>query len=302
MNIDISGIPTNLLELLGLGCIIGFLSGFFGIGGGALITPILHIFFGIPFPIGIGSILSQTTGASFSAVSRYWQFGDVDVKLALMIIGGNFVGVEIGVHLLDWLDKLGGVNVGKQLIPAIQFYLQWIFLGVLIVIAGLILIESVINSSKKEGKLKEPLGLLQRIPIPPYVSFPISTVQRISLLVVTYSAVFIGIFTGLLGIGGGVIVVPLLIYGYGVETRTAIGTGLLIVFFSSAYGTVTHAIRGNVDLWLVVPLLIGSTICAQVGAMTTRRTRGSSIRFYFAFIVLIVAGIILFNLLHLIYG
>ncbi|MCZ6680481.1 MAG: sulfite exporter TauE/SafE family protein [Candidatus Poribacteria bacterium] len=302
MDVYVSGIPVNVFELLGLGCLIGFLSGFFGIGGGALITPILHIFFGIPFPIGVGSVLSQTTGTAFSAVLRFWQFGDVDAKLALMIVGGNFVGIEIGVHLLDWLNQLGRVSVGNRLIPAIQFYLQWIFLALLIVIAALIFIESVISRGKKKRKLKQPLGLLQRIPMPPYVSFPNSGVRRISLFAVSYSALFVGILTGLLGIGGGVIFVPLIIYGYGVETHTAIGTGLLIVFFSAAYGTVTHAIRGNVDLWLAVPLLIGSTISAQLGAITTRKIGGNSIRFGFAFIVLIVAGIIGVNLLHLIYG
>lgn len=302
MNIDISGISVNLPELFSLGCIIGFLSGFFGIGGGALITPILHIFFGIPFPIGIGSTLSQTTGTAFSAALRYWQFGDVDARLALMVVGGNFVGIEIGVHLLGRLSELGAVNLGNRSIPAIQFYLQWIFFGLLTVIAVLILAESVLIRRDKSGEFRQRFGFLQRIPIPPYVSLAHSGVERISLVVVTYSAFFSGILTGLLGIGGGVISVPLLIYGYGVGTHTAIGTGVLIVFFSSAYGTVTHAIRGNVDLWLVVPLLTGSTISAQLGAMTSRKVPGSSIRFCFAFIVLLVAGLILFNLLHLIRG
>ena len=302
MQIDISGIPVNLLELFGLGCVIGFASGFFGIGGGALITPILHIFFKLPFPVCIGSTLSQTSGSSFSAVLRYWQFGDVDVKLALALMGGNFVGIEIGVVLLDRLSKLGEIEVAGQLIPAIQFYLQWIFLGLLTIIATLILIESTMARAVKEKPAPGRVGILQRIQIAPYVSFPRSGVQRISLFATVYAALFIGVLTGLLGIGGGVIAVPLLIYGYGVATHTAIGTGLLVVFLAAGYGTVTHAIRGNVDLGLVAPLLIGSTIFAQVGAIVSHRARGRSIRFLFAFIVLIVAATIGFNLLSLIYG
>ena len=300
MNIDISGIPVNIFGLVSLGCISGFLSGFFGIGGGPLITPILNIFFGIPFPICIGSTLSRTAGTSFSAALRYWKFGDVDAKLALMMVGGNFVGIEIGVYLLDWLGQLGTVDVGKQSISAIQFYLQWLFFGVLIIVSGLIFIESLIR--RGGGNHRQPPGLFQGVPIPPYVSFPISGVRQISLFAVVYLALVIGIFTGLLGIGGGVLFVPLLIYGYGVETHTAVGTASLIVFFSAAYGTVTHAIRGNVDLWLVVLLLIGSTICAQVGAIANHKIHGGSIRFCFAFIVLIVAGLIGFNLLRLTYG
>ena len=300
MNINISDIPVNILGLISLGCISGFLSGFSGIGGGPLITPILNILFGLPFPICIGSTLSRTAGTSFSTALRYWKFGNIDAKLALMIVGGNFVGIELGVYLLDWLDKLGEISVGKQSIPALQFYLQWLFFGVLITVSGLILVESLIHRGKSDHK--QPFGLLRGIPIPPYVSFPISDVRRISLPAVIYSALFIGVFTGLLGIGGGILFVPLLIYGYGIETHAAVGTASLIVFFSAAYGTVTHAMRGNVDLWLVVFLLVGSTICAQVGAIVNQRIQGDSIRFCFAFIVLTVAGMIGFNLLRVIYG
>ena len=300
MNVDISGIPVNILGLIGLGCISGFLSGFFGIGGGPLITPILNILFGIPFPICIGSTLSRTVGTSFSTVLRFWKFGDIDPKLALMIVGGNFVGIELGVYLLDWLDKLGQVNVGGQSISALQYYLQWLFFGVLITVSGLILIESLIH--RRKGVHKQPRGLLHGFRIPPYVSFPKIGVRQISLPATVYSALVIGVFTGLLGIGGGILFVPLLIYGYGVETHAAVGTTSLIVLFSATYGTITHAMRGNVDLWLVVFLLVGSTICAQIGVIANQRIESDSIRFYFAFIVLIVAGMIGFNLLRAIYG
>lgn len=299
MDINISGIAVNAFELISLGCIIGFLSGFFGIGGGPLLTPILNIFFGIPFPICIGSNLSRTAGTSFSAMLRYWRFGEVDIKLALMIIGGNFVGIHIGIHLLDLLGEVGNVNIGGNSVPAIQFYLKWLFLAVLIAIAILIIIESLRNWRQTETTHQQA-GWFKRLSIPPYVSFPISRVQRISLFVVVYSSLVIGILTGLLGIGGGVISVPLLIYGYGAKTRTAIGTSLFIVFMSGSYGTVEHALRGNVDLRLVFSLMIGSTICAQLGAMATRKIEVSSIRFYFAFVVLIVAGIIFFDLMHII--
>jgi uncharacterized protein len=300
MNIYISDIPVNLFELIGLGCMVGFLSGFFGIGGGPLLTPILHIFFGIPLQICIGSNLPRTVGTSFSAVLRYRQFGEVDVKLAAMMIGGNFVGIGIGVHLLDWLHGLGEITAGGRVIPAIRFYLLWIFFVVLLVIAILIIIEAFRSRYGKNEKNR--VALFQRLSLPPYVSFPTSGIQRISLFAVVYVPLFLGVLTGLLGIGGGVISVPLLIYGYGVQTHVAIGSSLLLVFFSSSYGTVAHVLRGNVDLRLVALLTVGATICAQFGAMTTRKIGGSSIRFYFAFIVLIVAGVILFDLLRLIYG
>ena len=159
MDINISGIAVNAFELISLGCIIGFLSGFFGIGGGPLLTPILNIFFGIPFPICIGSNLSRTAGTSFSAMLRYWRFGEVDFKLALMIIGGNFVGIHIGIRLLDLLGEVSNVNIGGNSVPATQFYLKWLFLAVLIAIAILIIIESLRNSS--DGDDPSTSGLVQ---------------------------------------------------------------------------------------------------------------------------------------------
>ena len=301
MNIDISGVPVNAFELIGLGCIVGFLSGLFGIGGGPLLTPILDIFFGIRLEICIGSNLSRTVGTSFSAMLRYWQFGDVDLKLALMVIGGNFCGIELGIQLLDQLRQLGDFNLGTRPISAFQFYLRWLFLGLLITVAALIIIES-LRSRNQTAAEQQKVGFFRRLSIPPYVAFPTSGIQRISLLAVVYSSLLIGILTGLLGIGGGVIWVPLLIYGYGAKTHLAIGTSLLIVFFSATYGTVSYALRGNVDLPLVALLTIGATICAQFGAMMARRFEGRSIRLYFALIVLIVAGIILFEQMNLLYG
>jgi len=300
MHIDISGVLVNVPLLFGLGCIIGLLSGLFGVGGAALITPLLNIFFGLPFPVCIGSTLSQTCGSSFSATLRYLRFGNVDVKMALMLIGGNFVGVELGVLLLDRLRAAGEMVVGERRIPVVQFYLQCLFLVLLIGIALLFLVESVSRLRKRGRKVRKQVGLFQHIHIPPYVSFPVSRIERISLVAVVYVSMCIGVLTGLLGIGGGIIILPLLIYGYGVDTHTAIGTGLLLVFFSSTFGTVSHALRGNVDLRLVMPLLMGSTVFAQVGAMASHKIRGASVRFGFAFVVLIVAGIILYDLLRFI--
>ena len=298
MQLIIDGsVSANVLGLLVVGCTVGFLSGLFGIGGGALITPILQIFFGIPFEICVGSILAQAIGTSFSAALRHWQLGNVDLKLAITFGGGSIIGVEIGARILDHLKLMGQMEIGKQQIPVIEFYPKWLFFILLMVVAIGILIES----TREQENDNPPNGFLRSFHVPPYITFPTSGIKQISIFAATYPALLIGIIPGLLGIGGGVIILPLLIYGYGIRTRMAIGTSLFIVFFSVLFGTVVHGIRGNSNLALIAILLVGSTISAQFGAIATQKINASSIRFYFAFVVLAVDGIILVDLLRQIF-
>ena len=115
MQLIIDGsVSANVLGLLVVGCTVGFLSGLFGIGGGALITPILQIFFGIPFEICVGSILAQAIGTSFSAALRHWQLGNVDLKLAITFGGGSIIGVEIGARILDHLKLMGQMRLASN--------------------------------------------------------------------------------------------------------------------------------------------------------------------------------------------
>ncbi len=149
---------------------------------------------------------------------------------------------------------------------------------------------------KKEIGKKMTGGFLQYFYLPPFIDFPKSNIYSMSIITITYPAFLIGITTGLLGIGGGVITVPLLIYGCGTTTNIAVGTSLLLVCFSTFYGTAVHTTRHNIDLRLVVILLIGSTIFAQIGAMATQIISGRSIRFYFSFIVWAIAALLLYDL------
>ena len=298
MQLIIDGsVSANVLGLLAVGCAVGFFSGLFGIGGGALITPILQIFFGIPFEICVGSVLAQAIGTSFSAALRHWQLGNVDLKLAITFGGGSIIGVEIGARILDYLKLMGEMKIGQQQIPVIEFYSKWLFFILLMVVAIGILIES----TRKQDNDNPPNGFLRSIHVPPYITFPTSGLQKVSIFAATYPALLIGIIPGLLGIGGGVIILPFLIYGYGIRTQMAIGTSLFIVFFSVIFGTVAHGVRGNINLALIAILLVGSTISAQFGAIATQKINASSIRFYFAFVVLSIDGIILINLLKQIF-
>ena len=298
MQLIIDGsVSVNILGLLTVGCTVGFLSGLFGIGGGALITPILQIFFGIPFEICVGSILSQAIGTSFSATLRHWQLGNVDLKLAITFSGGSIIGVEIGARILEKFKLMGQMQIGTQQILAIEFYPKLLFFILLMFVAIGILIES----TRKQDNDNPPNGFLRSIHVPPYITFPTSGLQKVSIFAATYPALLIGIIPGLLGIGGGVIILPFLIYGYGIRTQMAIGTSLFIVFFSVIFGTISHGVRGNINLALITILLIGSTISAQFGAIATQKINASSIRFYFGFVVLAIDGILLIDLLKQIF-
>ena len=305
MIVDIGGVESNIVYLFILGCIAGFLSGFFGIGGSSLVTPILQVIFQIPFQICVGSSLAQTTGSSITAVLRHWKLGNVDFKLAFLILGVNFLGVESGARILDYLGSLDTFVIKNQEIHYVEYYSRWLFLLILLVIAGLITLESLPSNSLLKGRIKTKNEtntkltgrLIQRLQIPPIIDFPKSNLYSISIVAITYPAFFIGITTGLLGIGGGVITVPLLIYGCGVPTNIAVGTSLLLVFFSTFYGTIIHSMRHNVDLTLLSTLLIGSTIFAQIGASMPQLISGHSIRFYFSFIVWALSILLIYDLI-----
>ncbi len=305
MIVDIGGVESDIVYLFILGCIAGFLSGFFGIGGSSLVTPILQVIFQIPFQICVGSSLAQTTGSSITAVLRHWKLGNVDFKLAFLILGVNFLGVESGARILDYLGSLDTFVIKNQEIHYVEYYSRWLFLLILLVIAGLITLESLSSNPLLKEKIKTQNEtntkltgrFIQRLQIPPMIDFPKSNLYSISIVAITYPAFFIGITTGLLGIGGGVITVPLLIYGCGVPTNIAVGTSLLLVFFSTFYGTIIHSMRHNVDLTLLSTLLIGSTIFAQIGASMTQLISGHSIRFYFSFIVWALSILLIYDLI-----
>ena len=305
MIVDIGGVESDIVSLFILGCMAGFLSGFFGIGGGSLVTPILQVIFQIPFQICVGSSLAQTAGSSITAVLRHWKLGNVDFKLAFLILGVNFLGVESGARILDYLGSLDTFVIKNQEIHYVEYYSRWLFLLILLVIAGLITLESLSSNPLLKEKIKTQNEtntkltgrLIQRLQIPPIIDFPKSNLYSISIVAITYPAFFIGIATGLLGIGGGVVTVPLLIYGCGVPTNIAVGTSLLLVFFSTFYGTIIHSMRHNVDLTLLSTLLIGSTIFAQIGASMTQLISGHSIRFYFSFIVWALSILLIYDLI-----
>lgn len=280
--LPIAEISLNIFMLMGLGGAVGFLSGLFGVGGGFLLTPML-IFSGIPTPVAVASVTSQVVAASTSGALSYWRRGGIDLKLASFLIVSGIAGATLGVWTFGVLRDAG------QLELVISFgYL--IFLGS---IGSLMLVEAIRSIMKhKSGenvphKLPGQHNWVHGLPL--RVRFKRSNLY-VSILPVIAIGASIGFLGSLLGIGGGFILVPALIYILRVPGSVVIGTSLLQVLAIMAATTILHAINSQtVDIMLAFSLMVGSVIGAQFGASAGQHLRGEQLRALLAVIVLAVA-------------
>lgn len=284
-----------------LGGAIGFLSGVFGVGGGFLMTPLLNIAFGVPMNIAIGSGLCQMIGTATTATLRHWKGSAVDVKLALIMLGGAIGGVEIGARLLEKLKHMGNLSIAGTEVEWVWLVPMSVFVVLLLIIGIGTLKESLSThrTVKGGGKVVRRVGrgLFNRIPLPPMVHFAGTEGRRVPLIPVVYLGFAVGVTQGFLGLGGGVIIVPTLIYWVGCSTRVAVGTSLLLIVASSMAGTVSHALRDNVSLTLVVLLLTSSTIGAYLGAILHHRIKAYHVRLYFSFVLFAALAVIVVKML-----
>ena len=292
---------VNPFLLVAFGFVIGCLSGIFGVGGGFLTTPLLNILFGIPYEIAIGSGLCQMIGTSISGSLRHRTLGNIDVRLAVVIIISSAFGVQLGARLIELLKGARSIALGSLSYDALDFIVSIAFILFLIGLGVLVFLET-----RGARKSEEDVAVvrakcfrrLHELVFPPMISLPRSGVRAISLPLMIGIGFGVGIMIGFLGVGGGFIIVPIYIYLFCVPTTTAIGTGLFQIIFISIIGTVTHAYLGNVALKLVVYILIGSTIGAQVGALLSVKSKQKNLRHYFSYLEmlagLLVAGKLFF--------
>ena len=281
--LPIAGMSVNALIIVALGFVVGLLSGMFGVGGGFLTTPLL-IFYGIPPTVAVASAATQITGASVSGVMVHMRRGGVDRKMGLVMIAGGMVGSVSGAGLFRLLQASGQVDV-------VIGFLYVIILGA---IGGLMLKDSLVA-----------LGLVTVAPKSPedepsrstrwVTTLPLRWRFQESGLLVSPLAPFIlgiaaGILTVFLGIGGGFILVPAMIYLLGMPARVVVGTSLLMVLAVSAVTTMVHAMTTEaVDIVLAVLLLLGGVIGAQYGALLVQRIKPDLLRLALAAIILLVA-------------
>jgi uncharacterized membrane protein YfcA len=287
--LPIAELSVNMFVIFGMGGAVGFLSGLFGVGGGFLLAPLL-IFSGIPPVVSVATVASQIVASSASAALSYWRRRMVDPKLAVVLMLSGIVGTLIGVTVFNGLRSLGQLD----LIIGISYVT---FLGT---IGGLMLTESVraiVNTRRgRPAPLRKPgqHGWVHRLPIK--MRFKRSKLY-ISIIPVVALGMGIGFLGALLGIGGGFILVPALIYLLRVPTNVVIGTALIQIVATMAVATILHALTNfSVDIVLAIVLMVGGVIGAQFGARVGQNIRGDHLRALLGLLVLAVAIRFLFGL------
>ena len=298
--LELSRVPY--LALFGL--IIGAMGGFFGVGGGFLMVPMLNALFRIPYNIAVGSDLGQMTGMATAATVRHVRFGNIDFKLGILMIAGTATGVEAGASMLEVLKHAGSTSVFGRQVDMMTLVMSLVYAALLIFLGQAMVRESMRTIKRTSGRVDlagdipaSPVALkLRTFRMWPVVSLPGSGIEAISLWVILGIGFLTGFLSGMLGVGGGFIRMPALVYILGCPTVVAVGTDLFEIMFSSGYGVMTHAVKGNVHLVLVLALLIGTTVGAQLGASYTRKAGGPWVRFCFGILAFLGVAMVVAKL------
>jgi uncharacterized membrane protein YfcA len=279
--LPIAEVSLDVFVLLALGGAVGFLSGVFGVGGGFLLTPFL-IFIGVPPAVAVASSANQLVGASVSGVLAHWRRGNVDFKMGAILLIGGFLGSLLGVWLFGILRRIGQI----ELVINLCFVLLLGTLGALMLVEGT-------RTLMRRRKLGAPRRKLHQHTwvhgLPLKMRFRRSKLY-ISALLPLGLGFLIGVLSAIMGIGGGFVMVPAMIYLLGMPTVIVPGTSLFQIIFVAATVTVLQAINNRtVDAVLAIVLLIGGVLGAQIGTRMGSRLRGDQLRIMLAVLVLAVA-------------
>lgn len=276
-----------------LGFAVGVLTGLFGVGGGFLLTPALKALFGVPYPVAVGTDLVQIFLTGAVSAYRHRRAGNVELRLGLVLGAGAMAGAEVGLRIQNALESIGEVSVIGGGITLLDLVLGGLFVVLLASVAAMIWRET--RSGRGDGMDTLVARALRRIRLHPVIALPRSDPAHISVWVPLAMGFAVGILTGLMGVGGGFINFPLLIYVLGVPTHVAIGTGALQVVLASGYGALRHGGRGHVEPVLALLLTAGSVLGVQLGVRLAKRFRGHRIRRLFAAVLLLGVAVILWD-------
>ncbi|ACX51678.1 protein of unknown function DUF81 [Ammonifex degensii KC4] len=283
--LPIANMDLPFLAVLGLGGVVGFLSGLFGVGGGFLLTPVL-LMVGVPPAVATASDTNQIVAASVSGTVAHARNGNVDFKLGSIILVGGLLGGTIGTDLVRHLRTLGHFDFVVKIAYVVML------LGV-----GIFMFQESLRALRRKEQAPEtphPPKWVQALPWRLY--FPVSGIEC-SALALLLLGFLIGMLAAIMGVGGGFIMLPVMIYLLGIPTLKAVGTSIFTVVFTAINVTLAQAtVNGTVDVVLAVLLLLGSSIGAQLGAKVSRRLAGEQLRIAFSIIVLAVMAKMLYQL------
>jgi uncharacterized membrane protein YfcA len=285
------GHDVSILAVIGIGLLVGFVAGMFGVGGGFLLTPVLLYGFGVPPTIAVGSSLCQQVGTSLASFVKYRALRRGEPYIDLVMLGGSLIGVDAGGRALAHLSHLAPLQLSAtRSVSLITLVINGLFVVMLSVTALLIFRETWrARNAPPRGDKTIPGPLVTRVRIPPFIDLPNVDLTGVSAPLLAYLGFILGFLSGLMGVGGGVLLMPVLLYGFGLSARNAAGTGILLLFVTVSFGTAQAALHGHVSLALSLTLLVGSSVGAQLGALTTHSLPNRTIRLAFAFLVAIVA-------------
>ena len=279
--LPIANLPVDTFLVLGMGLAVGFISGMFGIGGGFLMTPLL-IFIGITPAVAVASVGSHIAASSFTGAISYWRRGALDVALATMLLGAGVIGTASGVWLFTRLRALDQLDLTIGLS----------YVTLLTVVGAMMIYES----AQAEVRARKGMPAMLRRPgshswfhgLPLKLRFKRSRIY-VSVIPVWTIGFAIGFIGAIMGIGGGFLLVPMLIYFLRVPTATVIGTSMVLTLITMASATVLHALTNHlVDAVLAVLLMAGGVIGAQFGARAGQRMRDERLRLLLGILVLLV--------------
>ncbi len=287
--LPIAEVSVNAFLLLGLGGMVGILSGMFGVGGGFLMTPLLF-FIGIPPAVAVATEANQIVASSFSGVLAHFRRRTVDFRMGTVLLIGGLIGAGLGVVVFNYLKSLGQVDLLVTLCYVI-------FLGV---IGSLMFVESLraLRKAKKGGGApakRRQRGWVHAMPFK--MRFRTSGLY-ISVIPPVLVGLCVGVLSAIMGVGGGFIMVPAMIYLLGMPTKVVVGTSLFQIIFVTAFTTMLHATTNyTVDVVLAVLLLVGGVIGAQIGTVIGARMPAEQLRVLLAALVLVVCGKLALDLL-----
>ncbi len=284
--LPIAEIEINILIILLSGLFVGFLSGLFGVGGGFLMTPIL-IFLGIPPATAVATESTQILGSSVSGATAHGRKNNIDYEIGIFLLVGGIFGSSLGVVFFKFMRESGNID----LIISIMYIIFLAIIGILMFVESAL---SLFKDSEIKKRTRKKRNFLDSLPLK--LKFKRSKIYKSILLPIIIGS-FVGILSALMGVGGGFVMVPAMIYLLKMSTVTAIGTSLFQIVFVTANVTILQATYNqSVDLILAIFLLIGGVIGAQIGSRYTSRFKGEQLRILLASVVIIVCFKMSFDL------
>ncbi|MFC2039694.1 sulfite exporter TauE/SafE family protein [Chloroflexota bacterium] len=298
----VPGVEINLLLLGAVGLVLGVISGFTGVGGGFMMTPAL-IILGFPAHLAVGTSLAWVTGTAIMGTLRHSRLGNIDKKLGALMFLGMVGGIEIGVRILNAATSSG---LADQAVLSVA------------ILALLVIGTYTFHEARRynyqlwyryvtDGKAdtsstdRTLANYVRGISLPPNIHFAKSG-AKISLWVILGISLFAGILAGFMGVGGGFITIPSMIYLFGIESFMAAGTNLFQVAFSTSIGVIRHTMSGNVIIFAATIMLLGSGIGVQIGTQITRYVHGVSVKYTLAVAMLVAMLVSALKLVDIITG